>query len=550
MNAGGSRGCSATSGRAVGIRARGCRAGGAADGPRRGALRDHARANSRTLRCRPAATTRICSKSLPGFTLPAQRQRPIGRSLARRDVQRERHLAAIQLGPPRRLRRQPDLAAAPARLHAGARVHRDRQHHDQLLRRRDRPRGRRGGERRDQERHQRPARLAVRVSQQQRHQGQTVLPAARRAQAQADLQPDGRHDRRPDHRNKLFFFGSYEGTYDRQFASRLETVPTAAIKRGDMSASPTQMYDPATGAANGTGRTPFPNNQIPAARMDPIALRSRACCRTRPSTASRRTCSPQGAYKFNSQKMDGKINWNVSDKLTVFARGGVQDHDFESGPILGESGRRAVLQPRFGGGPDVRHHGQHGDRRDLRLSPRLILDGNFGYTAYDANSEELGLGKNIGLDTLGIPGTNGTRRFESGWPRFTVTNYATMGAQGNGTRPFYNRDPRYSVRRQRDLDARRALGPLRRRQLVPADQSHAGGVRRRTRTAPRAASRSPAVRRRCRAVRRRTSSTIGRRSSSACPPLSEGRCKFRTSTTCGRGCTASMSATSGRSIAS
>jgi hypothetical protein len=76
------------------------------------------------------------------------------------------------------------------------------------------------------------------------------------------------------------------------------------------------------------------------------------------------------------------------------------------------------------------------------LSPRLVLDGNFGYTAYDANSQELGLGKNIGRDVLGIPGTNGTRVFESGWPRFVVTNYTTMGAQNNTTRPFYNRDPR------------------------------------------------------------------------------------------------------------
>ena len=51
----------------------------------------------------------------------------------------------------------------------------------------------------------------------------------------------------------------------------------------------------------------------------------------------------------------------------------------------------------------------------------------------------------MGSDVLGIPGTNGTRRFESGWPRFSVSSYATMGAQGNGSRPFYNRDPRYQM---------------------------------------------------------------------------------------------------------
>jgi hypothetical protein len=39
-------------------------------------------------------------------------------------------------------------------------------------------------------------------------------------------------------KNKLFFFRSFEGTYDRQHASRLDTVPLPAIRRGDMSASP------------------------------------------------------------------------------------------------------------------------------------------------------------------------------------------------------------------------------------------------------------------------------------------------------------------------
>ena len=43
-------------------------------------------------------------------------------------------------------------------------------------------------------------------------------------------------------RNKLFFFGSYEGTFDRQFATRRDTVPNAAIRRGDMSASPSLIY--------------------------------------------------------------------------------------------------------------------------------------------------------------------------------------------------------------------------------------------------------------------------------------------------------------------
>jgi hypothetical protein len=246
-------------------------------------------------------------------------------------------------------------------------------------------------------------------------------------------------------KQKLFFFGSYEGTYDRQFASRIETVPTLAIRRGDMSASPTLMYDPATGAANGTGRTPFAGNQIPVSRQDPIALKIQSMLPAPTFDSLTANLFAQGAYKFNSQKMDGKINWNASDKLTVFARGGVQDHHFESGPILGEILGAPFYSPASVAGPTYGTTGNMSTGLTYVLKPNLVLDGNFGYTAYDANSQELGLGKNLGRDVLGIPGVNGTREFESGWPRFSVSNYATMGAQGNSSRPFYNRDPRFQM---------------------------------------------------------------------------------------------------------
>lgn len=244
-------------------------------------------------------------------------------------------------------------------------------------------------------------------------------------------------------RNKLFMFGSYEGTFDRQFAARLETVPTAAIRRGDMSASPTEIYDPLTGAANGTGRTPFPNKQIPVARMNPIALKIQSMLPNPNLDSLTANLFAQGNYRFNSHKVDAKLNWNPTDRVTLFARGGVQDHAFESGPVLGELVGVPFYSPASVAGPTYGTTGNMSAGVTFVLTPTFILDGNFGYTAYDANSQELGLGTNYGRDVLGIPGTNGTREFESGWPRFSVSNYTTMGAQGNSSRPFYNRDPRY-----------------------------------------------------------------------------------------------------------
>lgn len=62
-------------------------------------------------------------------------------------------------------------------------------------------------------------------------------------------------------RNKTFFFGSYEGLRVRHDQIFNNSVPTAAMRKGDFSALSKPIIDPQTGL-------PFPNNQIPASRID------------------------------------------------------------------------------------------------------------------------------------------------------------------------------------------------------------------------------------------------------------------------------------------
>ncbi|MBI3697749.1 MAG: TonB-dependent receptor [Acidobacteria bacterium] len=74
-------------------------------------------------------------------------------------------------------------------------------------------------------------------------------------------------------RDKTFFFGDYQASRDHLGQTNLATIPTLPFRAGDLSASPTTIYDAATGAADGTGRQPFANNRIPASRISPIAQR-------------------------------------------------------------------------------------------------------------------------------------------------------------------------------------------------------------------------------------------------------------------------------------
>jgi len=72
-------------------------------------------------------------------------------------------------------------------------------------------------------------------------------------------------------KNKLFFFGDFEGTKRRQNASGFATLPTDAIRAGDFSATGTNIYDPQTGNPDGLGRLLFPGNRIPTSRLDAAA---------------------------------------------------------------------------------------------------------------------------------------------------------------------------------------------------------------------------------------------------------------------------------------
>ena len=73
----------------------------------------------------------------------------------------------------------------------------------------------------------------------------------------------------PLRRNRSFFFGSFEGLRMKRSLTRTFSVPTAAVRAGNF-AGLAPICDPLTIPTTGTC-APFANNQIPAARIDPIA---------------------------------------------------------------------------------------------------------------------------------------------------------------------------------------------------------------------------------------------------------------------------------------
>jgi hypothetical protein len=72
-------------------------------------------------------------------------------------------------------------------------------------------------------------------------------------------------------KNKIFYFGDFLRTTDHEANTNLGTIPPSSWRTGNLSGAASVVYDPQTGNADGTGRTPFAGNIIPSNRISPIA---------------------------------------------------------------------------------------------------------------------------------------------------------------------------------------------------------------------------------------------------------------------------------------
>jgi outer membrane receptor protein involved in Fe transport len=247
----------------------------------------------------------------------------------------------------------------------------------------------------------------------------------------------------PIKHNKLFYFASWEGTYERQTGTTFATVPTAAIRSGDMSGSSGLIYDPLTGNPDGSGRAPFANKQVPQARLDPIVQKLVAATPL-PNISNLLSSNyyASGPYAVNRSKLDGKVNWIATDKLNVSGRMGWLHYTMNDPPVFGDNG-----------GPPVSTAGGRAGRAfgDVYsttysavyvVSPAFLVDSYFGWTQSNSNHDSVRLGTNIGLDVLGIPGTNGSNPLYSGWPDFQVSSYSDLGTP-TGSSPLRYGDSQF-----------------------------------------------------------------------------------------------------------
>jgi outer membrane receptor protein involved in Fe transport len=222
-------------------------------------------------------------------------------------------------------------------------------------------------------------------------------------------------------RNKFFFFGDYQRTVDNLGYVVRATVPTMRMRNGDFGESSTRIYDPMTGAVDGSGRVPFAGNRIPADRISPVA-QNILNLMPEPNIADAafgqvNYQKPQVREK-TTPGFDTKLNYTINESNTVSYRFSYQRPKvFDPGPY-GEYGGPANDGFAGTGTNDTYSSAANWTRI---FSPTFIMDVRGGLSYYHNVAIAQGAGLNTSTD-VGIPGAN-LDEFTSGLSRVRVDGY-------------------------------------------------------------------------------------------------------------------------------
>src|SRR5687767_10181632 len=235
-------------------------------------------------------------------------------------------------------------------------------------------------------------------------------------------------------RNKLFFFGAYQRTVDNNGYIIRATVPTALMRQGNFTEFSNGIYDPTTGAINGTGRTAFNGNIIPATRISPIAQRLLAFI-PMPNIEGARVGQANFTRAMVRERttdgIDAKVNHTLNQRDQLSYRLNFMR------PVVFDDGLYGIYGgPANGGfaGTGTNNSASTAITWTRVFSAKTVMDVRGGLNYYRNVTETTGNGLTTSTE-IGIPGAN-LNEFTSGISQITINN-----GFSNPTLGFSNSQP-------------------------------------------------------------------------------------------------------------
>ena len=216
-----------------------------------------------------------------------------------------------------------------------------------------------------------------------------------------------------------FFFISYEGLRNRTSEATQHLVPDAAVRSGDFSGG-SMIFDPLTLTPQGT-RSPFPNNVIPASRIDAAAAKYLALYEPLPN-------APQLANGFDYVDTTPNIDNSDNGSARIDRAWGERSHLFARYTINDE---RSILAGSFPALPTVENtRAQQAALGYTFAGASWVNEAHLSFMRLRVvDLPENAFGANV-LANLGITGL-ATSPFTYGLPAITVDDYETVQDSDN-----------------------------------------------------------------------------------------------------------------------
>src|SRR5713226_8997728 len=225
-------------------------------------------------------------------------------------------------------------------------------------------------------------------------------------------------------KNKTFFYAAYQGRYLRQATTTITSLPVDAWLRGDFSGVPgLNIFDPATGNKDGTGRLAFQDNRIPQNRLHSVSNKLLPLLPRPNGSGFVNNLNLNVPFSYDGKSPDARIDHNFSDRTKIFAKFNYAKYAVR---------QQAALGPVIGEGTEAHDYTTTGSLNLTHgFSASLLTEARFGYNRYYTNVNGINISRPFNQE-LGIRNPNPDDISTHGLARIQIN-----GMQGIGPPVFY-----------------------------------------------------------------------------------------------------------------
>ena len=241
-------------------------------------------------------------------------------------------------------------------------------------------------------------------------------------------------------KNKTFFFFDYQG--ERAVSPNgtyTMTVPTDSMRSGNFSGAGYTIFDPSTGQAcavssscpDGWTRSPFPNNTVAAAQINPVAAAAIKYFPAPNVTGQGYNFANAGVTPNTNYSFDAKIDHNFSESWRMFAR---LSHNTSQNSPPNNFGDPKLIAAEWsnwnGGGPSTGKQWNAALDNTISISPTLIADVRWGFGR--SSSYRTPYSDGFDITSLGMPSALAAAAQTKEFPRFELYGNGTGGNENLG----------------------------------------------------------------------------------------------------------------------